>query len=188
METKNYNKLFSGIIIVLVLINISTLVFLWYSYKMRPPLPPPPPPPLAEFDRKPPMLDFMIKELNFDESQGKKLGDILDSHHKSVGDISDSMRILKDAISGEIENAKMDEKKIKSIAKQIGDMQTQIEILRYEHFENIKSICTNGQLELFNGMIKNLMSHPNPDVHPPVEPDKILPPKDKHVAPPPPPK
>lgn len=183
METKNYNKLFSGIIIVLVLINIFTLAFLWYSFGKRPSLPPPIQH-IGEMDRKPPMTDFIARELKFDATQGKKLEDILYNHHKNVETIQDSIRTLKDEISKEISSATPDENKIKSIARSIGDLQSNIEMARYEHFQNIKALCNADQLKLFDEMIKNLMTHQNQEPHPVVPPDKMMPPDGRPVPPP----
>jgi hypothetical protein len=188
MEQSNLKRLYSWVIIILIILNISTLAFLWYSYNRRPVnhLPP------QRENEKELRINFMKNELGFDDAQGKKLEEILDKHFTDRRIIEDSIKFFKDEITKEILKPASDNNRIKELAEKIGSLQVRIEILLSEHFQSIKNLCKPEQLNKFEHFLNNIFEHqapggPQPDRnqpgippkgdYPPVNPQGNQPPK-----------
>jgi hypothetical protein len=170
MNPTNTNKIYSWVIIILIIINIATLGFLIFSFSKRPP-PQFPPPVSGRKDAGDPkdILEKFIKtELKFDDYQTTKLGTIMNKHHKERENLLDSLKILKDEIAGEIKSEKPDEAKIKLISQKIGQYQSEIELSRFRNLVEIKSLCNPEQLKLFGELIDNIKTvMPPPEQLPP---------------------
>ena len=172
MNPTEIKKIYSWIIILLIIINLTTLAFLWYSFNRRPVFPPPP----SREEGREQRINFLKKELNFDDTQGKKLEEIFDKHFKDSHYILDSIKIIKDEISKEILKPNPDNNKIKEFAEKIGLLQVRFELLLSEHFKSIKSLCKPEQINKFEHFLKNIFGQqapgePPPGVPPPGNPD-----------------
>ena len=186
MEQSNLKRLYSWVIIILIVINFSTLAFLWYSYNRRPENQLPPP---RENEREL-RISFVKKELRFDDAQGKKLEEIFDKHFHDKRYVEDSIKFFKDEITKEILKPAPDNNKIKELAGNIGLLQVHFEILLSELFQSIKNLCKPEQLNKFEHFLKNIFGQqapgePPPGVPPPGNPDGRPPDRPPPDGPPP---
>jgi hypothetical protein len=176
MEQSNLKRIYSWVIIILIIINLSTLAFLWYGYNNRPENQPPP----QRGDERELRINFVKKELGFDDAQGKKLEEIFDKHFHDKRYVEDSIKFFKDEITGEILKPLPDNNKIKELADNIGLLQVRFELLLSEHFQSIKNLCKPEQLNKFERFLNNIFkqqapggpSPKNSERNPPGNPDR----------------
>ncbi|MCE1165993.1 MAG: hypothetical protein LWX07_11400 [Bacteroidetes bacterium] len=148
MDTSNKQKGLYIVIIVLLVINIATLGFMWYI-SLRGPRHDKGPMPLA-----PPPEVLFKEELKFNADQMKKMEAFRDEDFTATKKIHDEIRDLKKNISDIVKTGNDDE--ANKLAAQIGDKQKELEMLRYQHFKQIRGICDDVQKQKFDEMMKKI--------------------------------
>jgi len=134
---------------VLLLVNVATLGFIWYtSFKLRaePPLNPPRP------ENK---SSFLAEELGFSGEQSQKFDSLRNYHHQSVETIMEQTRKLKDELFNCIKTG--GDAKAKEIATKLSENNKAIEMLTYEHFKEVRKICNDQQKEKFDKILIELV-------------------------------
>ncbi len=142
------------IIIVLLLINISTLGFLWFGERHGGHRPPPPPPPGRDGPRRG-AAAFLHQSLSLTDAQETAYRKLREGHHQTVEAIRDEMKESKRALYALLKapepNAVRNEEVrwIDSLAAQ----QRRIEYITYEHFREVRALCTPQQQAKFDEVI-----------------------------------
>jgi len=151
---------------VLLLVNIATLGFIWYtSFKLRlePPLNPP---------RPDSSNSFLADELGFTGEQSQKFDVLKKDHHQAVEKIMQQTKELKDQLFDCIKTG--DDAKAKEMAAKLSDNNKAIELLTYEHFKEVRKICSDEQKVKFDKILIELVrgletQSPPPNGPPPGE-------------------
>jgi ribosomal protein S24E len=95
----------------------------------------------------------IIKCLNFDKDQVSKYEKLVHLHRDEVIKMDKEIFNLKQKLYATLasqENPIM----LDSLSTEIGKIQKEIELLHYQHFEDIKKICTKEQIPVFNELTK----------------------------------
>ncbi len=127
---------------VLLLINIATLGFIWYTtVKVK-----------AELGIHPPRPDknnsFLADELGLTGEQLNKFDTLKKEHHEGVQKIMTQTKELKDELFECIK--KGDDAKAKDLAEKLSENNKAMELLTYEHFKEVRSICNEEQKVKFD--------------------------------------
>jgi len=154
----------SWIIILLILLNFSTLAMLWYSHLRRPPLSPPPP---GGGERPAALQHFLARELDLTEEQSQKLKKLREKHFFQSKAILDKSHQLKERINAELFASVPDAAKVERLAAEIGEKQADLEKLRFSHFGDLMSICEEGQKAKFKSLLHELLRMTGPPKAPP---------------------
>lgn len=188
METVSKNKLLFTIIILLILINVSTLSFMWYWKIKEPPLQPPPgmEPPIKG---PPPEARAHLKELlNLTDAQMETIDKIRDVHIAQVQKVREEMKGLKDKLFSNLTNPNADTNSVKDITNQIGTYEARIDLIAFDNFREVRKVCTDEQKKKFDVMYMDLVrmsGPPPPGMRPPGPPDGFRPRDgDGHINPP----
>lgn len=174
METISKNKLLFVIIILLVLINVSTLSFMWY-WKIKEPHQPPP----AGEQRpdRPPPPDgraYLKEQLKLSDAQMETVDKIREAHVSQIRKIREDMKGLKDKLFSNLRNPEADTNTIKDITKQIGSIEAQVDIITYDNFREVRKICNDEQKKKFDEIILDVLRMGAPP--PPGQPNGMRPP------------
>lgn len=172
METISKNKLLFTIIILLVLINVSTLSLMWY-WKIKEPHPPVVEP---RRDGPPPEgREFLKEQLKLSDFQMETVDKIRDEHLSQIRKIKDGMKELKDKLFSNLSNPDADTNKLKEITNQIGTYEAKIDLITYNNFREVRKICTDEQKKKFDEIILDVLRMNAPRPHgmrpPPPRPD-----------------
>lgn len=140
MDWLTKQKTYVWLIIILVVINLTTLILLWID---RPDNKQP-------FERGPKGLDNFLKaELGLNDEQDRLMKELRDNFFASSRKIMDEMDILKKQVKVEAFKQNPDKILIDSIAVKVGSLQSQIELMAFKHFNELSSILNPEQSKKF---------------------------------------
>jgi Spy/CpxP family protein refolding chaperone len=139
-------KLLTVAVVTLLLINIATLAFV--------------------FMRKPPIHDGMrhgegpkqiiIDRLHFNEQQQKQYDIFVEDHRTKSKGLNSLSREMHNALYALLKEKSVDKQIADSLITQIAEHQKAIDNLNLNHFRQIKSICKDDQITLFNTLVNDL--------------------------------
>lgn len=160
----------------LLLINVATLGFIWYtSFKLRvePPLNPP---------RPDSSNSFLADELRFTGEQAQKFESLKKEHRQGVQNIMLQTKGLKDQLFDCIKTG--DDVKAKELAQKLSENNKAMELLTYEHFKEVRKICSDEQKVKFDKILIELVrgleaQSPPPQGERPPQGDRPPPPGDR---------
>ncbi|MBA2613841.1 MAG: periplasmic heavy metal sensor [Bacteroidetes bacterium] len=154
----NKTKLLSIAVIGLLLINLATLGLMFFKQGR----PHPEHGPRGEGPKK-----IIIERLNFDAAQQEKYEVIIKEHRSKMQELNKNSRGLHDELYSLLTSANIDKVKSDSLIQTIADNQKALDNLNFDHFQKIKAICTDKQLENFNGLARDLAQLFGPHGGPP---------------------
>ena len=131
------------IIVLLVATNVSVLLNIYFHK---------PPHPHNENGPK----KIIVEKLGFDKTQSEAYDVIIKQHQVKIKSIENKIRKNKDALFALLKEDDLSTKD--SVVSNLGSLQMEIESAHYTHFEAIKKICKDDQLERFDELTKELGS------------------------------
>lgn len=144
-------KLLIFTVIALLLINFGTLGFLFISEpKGNSPL-------LGDGPDggiKP--REIIIEKLHFDANQQIEYDKLIQWHQGEIRTIEDNIREVKNQLYQILSEPEVNSKSKDSLINALALYQKQIENTHFKHFEDIKKMCHNEQLEYFNNLTEEL--------------------------------
>lgn len=161
MDLIKQNKFIGIIIAILVALNIFSISALWIqSGKINPPPP-------AE-SGNPPILPvkLMQEELGFTNEQVQKYTDLRNAHRHQLKEVNDELTALSIHIADEIFAPEPNDKLVDSLAENIGNLHTKIELLRYDHFKSLAQICNAEQKKKLHPILMDVFGRRGPEARP----------------------
>lgn len=154
MDWLTKQKTYVWLVILLVIINLTTLIFLWIGR---------PNPPEMNDRKRPDTSKFLKDELGLNEEQDKKLKELRQTLFDTTGKINEMIWVKKSLIQEESFKEISDNEKVNTLAKEIGELESKGEMLRYDHFVQVGKVLTDKQLEKFKKVLgQNKMHKPIP--------------------------
>ncbi len=163
MDWLTKQKTYVWFIIFLVVINLATLIFLWFDRSGS----------KNDFEHGPRRTDNFLKaELGLTDEQDKLMKDSRDRFFDSSGKIMNEMDQLKKQLRSEAFNQNPDSISVDSITARIGILQSQTEELAFKHFKELNSILNSEQSKKFQEIFNRDRKHPHDHngKHPPPTP------------------
>lgn len=156
MENTRFLKI---TIIVLLLVNIATLIFMLTGHKRHEGHIPPPPHGRAG------AFEFLTQELKLDEAQIKQFDEMRKQHHENVRNVQEKSRDLHHRFFDLL--ATSDSAGAVQLADSMAQIQKQIELLTFGHFKQVRDICKPDQQKKFDAVINEAlrMMAPKPPSH-----------------------
>ncbi len=165
MDTTKKDKGLYIVIIALLVVNIATLGFLWYS-SLRPGRGPGKEP----MQNRPRPEALFQEELKFSPEQMKKIEAMREENFKATDKIHEELKGLQKSMMEVVRTGNDEE--AKRIAGLTGEKMKELEMLRYGHFKQIRDMCDETQKQKLDEMTKKI---PGPENGPP--PDMNRPPE-----------
>lgn len=153
-------KLVTFSIIALLVINIGTLGFLLFSGPKKGHFPPD--------GGRPQPREIIIEQLNFDKKQQADYEVLIRQHRKQITATEDKIRDAKNELYLLLNSTSVDTTKKDSLVNVLGQYQKEIELIHFNHFNDIKKLCKPEQLHDFDSLTKELsrlFSKPHPPRH-----------------------
>ena len=178
MSNSANNRGLYFLMLLLLTANIITLILLWTNKKSE-----------HELNRMPPpegnqVFEFLTHELKLDSEQQVIYRKLRDEHRAGVKPLQDSIRNSKDRFFNLLPEKNVSDTVIYNSSKQIGELQQQIEIITFKHFQKLRAICHNEQQEKFDKIIKDVLRNmagpkgpPHPQHGKPDGPESARPPE-----------
>jgi hypothetical protein len=137
MRTINRNWLW--VIGGMMLLNIALLTFIWVEKPERNPPP------------------FLEEKLKFSQNQHKQFESLKNEHRSKMEGIKTDIERLKDKLYGNFSSTDFTDEEARKLAKQIGQKKAESDFLTYQHFQEVREICTREQQQEFDKLISDLV-------------------------------
>jgi periplasmic protein CpxP/Spy len=96
----------------------------------------------------------IVDRLGFNEAQTAEYDLLIDSHKKAIAEADHGIRKAKKALFGLLKSS--DQSNKEALIANINTHQKSIEEAHFEHFESIRGICTEDQMERFDALTEDL--------------------------------
>ncbi|MDP3558203.1 MAG: hypothetical protein Q8T03_12590 [Bacteroidota bacterium] len=143
----NKTRLLGIAVISLLLINLGILAIMFFKHG------PPPMDKMAHGERP---KKIIIERLKFDAEQQKQYEVIITEHKTKTKELTKKSRDLHDDLFSLLINNTIDKTISDSLIQTIANNQKAIDNLNFEHFQKIKAICKNDQIERYNNFVLEL--------------------------------
>jgi protein CpxP len=160
------------IIILLVILNISTLFMMWIG---RPPLPPAPRSPISPEHEKARIEQLLKYELGFDKAQAEQYLRMRREHHERVTSLKIEIQQIKRKMFDEVLKDNPQPMPSDSLLKLTQEKQDNLERQTFQHFLDLKKLCKPEQQDKLKLLVHEVFRHrpaprdENRPVHPPEE-------------------
>jgi periplasmic protein CpxP/Spy len=152
----NKIKFLMGLVVGLCIVNIGLMGFIL----LRSQVPTPPPPGMHPEDRP---RHLIIQKLSLDKEQVAKYDELIANHRNTVRSLEKQMMDTKNKLYSTLVSPPGEKD---SLVKQLGSLQEQIETVHYNHFLDIKKLCSPEQQQKFNELTTEIAEYFRPP-HPP---------------------
>lgn len=182
MNNTNKSRLLTIAIVLLIAANVVALVLFWRDKKSKDTdlLPPP----MAQNGGS--AFDFLTKELALDSNQIKAYSALRDEQRKNADPLKKAIRDAKDSLFGLLKKSPVNEADLQNALNKEGAAQIALDKSTFQHFQNVRKLCTPQQQLKFDSVIQQAMQmfgQPNrrPPMDRPIEKDtaKRRPPRDR---------
>lgn len=132
------------VIILLIVLNIITLVFMWWSKR-----------PFSEPKEPPRPEEYMRKRLELSGEQQEKLGQIRRAYFDRIHHKERALQEVRNDLF-DAQTIDPDSAKVMQDLQQIGLLQQSIDSLTYAHFVAIGAICSPEQAKHLKNMLREM--------------------------------
>ncbi|MEO1023262.1 MAG: periplasmic heavy metal sensor [Bacteroidota bacterium] len=101
-------------------------------------------------------INYMSRELGFDEQQKQQLTQIANEHRGEIRKLKDDVERLRSSLFAELSRSEVDPQKRDELLSAIGSTTSEMERSTLLFFSSIRSICTDEQLPRFEEMAANI--------------------------------
>ncbi len=146
----NSNKRWLAIVIAVLLIaNVATLVLLWSNSKSG-----------SNKEDAPPqgqVFEYVVKELQLNQQQQDAYAKLRTEHQQGQRLISDSIRNVKDSFFALLKDPAVPDSVVAASSRKAAEMEQQLELLTFKHFQKVRAICTPEQQQKFDKIIEDVL-------------------------------
>jgi protein CpxP len=146
----NSNKRWLAIVIALLLIaNVATLILLWSNSKSG-----------RDKQDAPPqgqVFEYVVKELQLNRQQQDAYAKLRTEHQQGQRMIADSMRKIKDSFFALLKDPAVPDSVVAAGSRKSAEMEQQLELLTFNHFQKVRAICTPEQQQKFDKIIEDVL-------------------------------
>lgn len=159
----NNTRFLKIVIAVLILVNLGTLAFIWFSRPVA-----------GTSDHLPPAEGFLVKELDLSGAQRSEYSRIRNDHRMMLRKLQEQDRVLHNRFFQQLFSEMPDMKMVHDLADSIAENRKKMEMLTYGHFKQVSSMLTPVQQkkfeEIFDDVLKMVLPLPPPPPVPEVPP------------------
>jgi len=127
-------------LIVLIILNISTFVFFIF---------------IAPHPHFGGPKDIIIEKLHFDDAQIIAYEDLITAHQAKIRETEERIAAARNELYTLL-NKEGQQIESTAMITQIGSIQSEIELIHFQHFLDLKAICHTDQLEYFGDLTKEM--------------------------------
>jgi protein CpxP len=172
MDIFTKNKFTVITIALLILINLFTLLIIWFGGRdiFGPPRMKHSP---ENADR---VVFFLKNELGLNEAQVQEYQQLRLKYREQIREINDDIHRLKRELLDQLFSDRVDSQKVNQLIQSIGEKQKIAERITFNHFLEMKNLCGEGQQEKLRRLLDEFLRPPRPQRSPDMEDDRPKPP------------
>ena len=167
------NKILVWAVVVLIIVNVAVLTTIWLLHNRQRP------------ERGTP-ADYLVKELSLNNDQQNKLHELAKEHHRQSQEIRGQIKDARHELFKLLQQPNVSDSIKKAAADNVAKDLEQLDLLTFNHFQQVRSICNPDQQKKFDEIIEDVleMIASGPPAGPRGNGDHMPPPGD-HMPPPP---
>lgn len=158
MDWNNQSKFTKWFIIILIAVNIITITMMWIFLTRERKVPP-----FEGINNPRGSIGIMQKELNLSNDQISDFEKLRIENFDKSKELMAKIDDLKQKLSVELVEENKDTVKINFITNEIGLLFSDMEKLRFNHFEKLIALCTPEQKEKLEPILQNIIAR-NPQL------------------------
>ncbi|TAH04977.1 MAG: periplasmic heavy metal sensor [Sphingobacteriales bacterium] len=139
-------------VILLLVLNTATLMFLFFNQRQQQLAPPP----------QSSANSFIIKELSLTPQQQQQYAQLWQQFQQQLRQLRAADKQLHHQYFDLLKQAPQDTTVIDSVINKISLQRRQMEMALYNHFKQLRQLCTAEQQQKFNQLIDEIMHRMNP--------------------------
>lgn len=173
-------RILIGTIIVLIIINITMITFVFFSPHIGKET-------LAREGRGPSAALFLEKELGFSEEQKHEFAKLRRDDLRKTQIISQELKKIKGSFFELMKEDTTNRATLMEYLAAIGQKESDLNMVTFEHFKNVRAICNSEQRQKFDAIIQEALRMLPPPDRPPQDdggPRGGPPPRDGEQEPP----
>ncbi len=176
-------KIFTILVVCLLIANIATIAVFWIKKEGNP----------EQIKGGP--AKFIIRELGFTTEQTEQFLALVDEHREAIRPIKEELKAAKEDFFALLAEPNLPDSTKLSAAKSVSGYTEQLDLITLDHFVKVRAMCTEEQKKKFDSIIKQVTqmmgmpAHgPDPNRRPHMDGHDMPPPPDEHEGMPPPPR
>lgn len=157
MQNNNQLKFWKLAVVLLVVLNICLLISIWTKQEKP-----------DEMHRPPngeKAADFLLEQLKFSQQQLTEFEKLKQAHRHSIDSLREISKEVHRLFFDHLKIEKQDTVKVNELAHAIANNQTQIELVTFNHFKQVRNLCDDKQKATFDEIIQEVlrrMARPGP--------------------------
>lgn len=163
MDIIQQNKYLGWVIAILVVLNIGTLTILWIQAQKQNSAPP-----REGENPQDGSVALMQREIGLSAGQVKAFQEMRAAYFEKTKTINNERDTLKLRIADEIFNPHPDEKDVEATAAKIGELESRMDILRFQNFHDFVLSCNASQREELRPILREVFVRKGPKENPDV--------------------
>lgn len=164
------NKILVWAVIFLMIANVAVLATIWVMHnKQRP-------------QRGTP-AEYLVKELGLNDEQQNKLRALAKDHHEQSEKIKEQIIDARHDLFKLLQQPEVNDSAKKTAADNVATELEQLDLLTFDHFKQVRAICTPQQQKKFDEIIEDVLRMIATGPPGPQDNDHLPPPGD-HIPPP----
>jgi periplasmic protein CpxP/Spy len=159
MTTSSKNKLLWALVILLLVANTISLIVFWSGNKQQQQQP----------AQRGQLGDFITRELGLDSSQQQQYGQLRQAHRAAAESFRTQINGQKDSLFALLKQGNPGDAAKNAATAKIAALTQQLELLHFNHFQQLRAICTPAQQQKFDNILHDIvrrMSMPPPPRRP----------------------
>ena len=144
MNHTTKNKLLTGLVVLLLLANAATITMFWMGKAKHPP------------QSKGSPQEFLVKELQLDAKQQEQLKELVKEHRHSAELLRGKTRKAKEFFFDLLKQQNVTDSAKQTAAKAVSSITEELDLLTFNHFLKVRSLCTAEQQQKFDEIIKEV--------------------------------
>jgi protein CpxP len=152
------NKIVAWLIGVLILANIATLTFFWIGHLIN--------------QRNNSPKEFLAKKLNFNSNQKNAYFKLAKEHNESAQTIREQIKLEKETLFQLLKSENINDSIRNEMAFRVSKSIKSLDILTFEHFRKVRTICNEEQKPKFDAIIQKMVTAVNQSQNRPQTPIK----------------
>jgi len=175
MNHPTKNKLLTGLVILLLAANAATIAVFWLSKPKQPRGP------------KGNPAEFLVKELALDNKQQEQLNVLVKAHREGAQQLREKIKEAKEAFFNLLKEPAIADSTKHNAAKAVSSITEQLDIMTWDHFKQVRELCTTEQQKKFDEIIHQvtgIIGQQRPPMGPGSERPPGRPGADNHPPPP----
>lgn len=133
MTNLHKNKLLTWLVLLLVVVNIGSMIFIWMGK------------PKHENPLQGSPKEFLSRELKFDEKQQVQFEKLVVAHRDQANDARKKIKDEKEKMYGLLKSSDLTESLKKSAVADVAEATKELDLITLNHFEKVRNICTPQQ-------------------------------------------